>query len=682
MQDTPPPRAPVAKKVPHEISWHGDVRIDDYFWMRERSSPEVVAHLEAENAYAEAVLAPTEALQERIYEEIVGRIQESDLDVPVRRGDFFYYSRTETGAQYRIYCRRPGAEDAPEQVYLDLNEFADTHPFVGLGDLEVDDSGTQLAFSLDTQGFRQYQLQFRDLTSGARVGFTAPRVTSVAWAADGQTVFFTQEDEVTKRSHRLYRQRLDETEPTLILQEDDERFRLGVRRTRSKRFLLVTSSSHTTSEVRFLPTDAPLDDLRLVAPREQDHEYYVDHQGDRFLIRTNDTGRNFRLAAAPVAAPGREQWATLQEHSDTVMLTGVAAFAQYYVVAEREDGLPQMRVTMADGSAHRVEVPEAAYTLRLGANPEFDPPALRYQYESLITPSSIYDYDPVARRAELRKRTEVLGDYDPANYVVERQWAPTRDGTRVPVSLVYRQGLVKDGDRPVFLVGYGSYGFAYPVSFSHARVSLLDRGVVCAIAHIRGGGELGKAWHDAGRMNHKMNSFYDFIDVAQHLVDTSWTRPAKLTVQGGSAGGLLMGAVANLRPDVFGSVIADVPFVDVLTTMLDEDLPLTVGEFEEWGNPKVADEYRYMRRYCPYSNLEAQAYPAMLVKTSFHDSQVMYWEPAKYVAKLRTLKTNDEPLLFVVNMKGGHGGSSGRYDRFREVAQDYAFALTRMGIDE
>ena len=681
MQDPTALQPPVAKKSPHEITWHGDTRIDDYFWMKEREAPEVTAHLEAENAFAESVLSHTAGVQQTIYNEIVGRIVETDLDVPVRRGGHWYYSRTEEGKQQRIYCRKAGTLDAPEQVILDLNVLGEDLPFIGLGNFSVTDDGRLLAYTLDTNGFRQYQLRFKDLDSGEEVGFTAPRVTSLAWAADGQTLLFTQEDEITKRSHILYRQRLDEVTPTPVLEEGDERFRVSVSRTKSRAFLVTTVSSHTTSEVHVLRATDPAGGWRLIAPRQQDQEYYVAHRGDRFYIRTNDQGRNFRVATTPIDAPGRDNWQPLHTHSDDVMIAGLAVFKDYHVLTEREDGLPHLRLVGADGTSHRITMPEAVYGVSLGNNPEFDTDSVRYHYQSMTTPDSVYDYDVADRTRVLRKRTEVRGDYDPAAYVSERIWARAADGARIPVSLVYRKDLQQDGNRPAYLVGYGSYGYPYPISFSHARVSMLDRGVVCAVAHIRGGGELGKPWHDQGRMFNKLNSFTDFIDVAEHLVRDGWTNPSRLAIEGGSAGGLLMGAVANLRPDLFQCVVSHVPFVDVLTTMLDEDLPLTVGEFEEWGNPKVEAEYHYIRRYCPYSNLEARAYPATMVKTSFHDSQVMYWEPAKYVAKLRELKTNDTPLVFVVNMKGGHGGSSGRYDRYREVAQDYAFMLWQLGVE-
>ncbi len=679
VQDPIQPTPPVATRREHEIAWHGDVRDDPYFWLRDRESADVVAYLEAENAYATAVLAPTEALQQTIYDEIVERLVETDLDVPTRRGAHWYYTRTEEGNQYRIYCRRGPAIDGPEEVLLDLNELGAEHAFVGLGAFEVSDDGQRLAYSIDLTGFRQYELRFKDLSTGAAIGFTAPRVTSVAWAADGATVFFTQEDEVTKRSHLLFRQRLDDEAPAPLYDEKDERFRVFVQRTRSRAFLTLTSASHTTSEIRVLPAERPRGEWQLIEPRRQDHEYYLDHRGDAWLIRTNDAGRNFRLATAPVATPGSDHWRTLVPHSEEIMLTGVAAFADFYVLAERQDALPRLSVHRDEGAPTNIPTPETVYSLSLATNPEFDTDRIRVHYQSMVTPSSVYDYHLESGDLELLKRTEVEGGYDPARYVVERVWVTARDGARVPVSLVAAADL-PDGPRPTHLVGYGSYGFPYPVSFSHARVSLLDRGVVCAIAHIRGGGELGKQWHDQGRMAHKMNTFYDFIDVAEHLIESGRTTAQQLAIEGGSAGGLLMGAVANLRPELFGCVVSHVPFVDVLTTMLDEDLPLTVGEFEEWGNPKVEAEYLSIRRYCPYSNLRAQDYPAMLVRTSFHDSQVMYWEPAKYVAKLRTLKTDDNPLLFLTNLEAGHGGSSGRYDRFKEIALDYAFVLWRLGL--
>jgi oligopeptidase B len=676
-----PPAPPVAQKVPKVDTVHGDRRQDDYFWLRDKANPEVAAYLEAENAYTDAVLKPTEAFQEALYKEMLGRIKETDEEVPYRKGGFFYYSRTETGKQYPIYCRKQGSLDAPEQVTLDLNALAEGKKFMSLGAYAVSDDGGRLAYSTDDTGFRQYTLFVKDLSTGQTTGRVAEKVGSVAWAADDQTLFYTVEEEQTKRQYRLYRHVVGRAAHDLVYEEGDQAFNIGVYRTRSKRYLILGVGSLTTSEARYLPAEEPAGEFKLVAPRVRDQEYDLDHHGEFFYIRTNDTGRNFRLVRAPVASPGRESWREMVAHRPDVMLEGADFFQDHYVLQERENGLPEFRITdLRTGSTHRIEFPEPTYSASGGANSEFDTAQFRYRYQSLVTPSSQFDYDMGKRTAKLLKEQPVLGGYDRTQYASERLFATAADGVRVPISIVYRKGLKRDGQAPLFLYAYGSYGFPLPVTFSSNRLSLLDRGVTLALAHIRGGGDMGKPWHDDGRMMKKKNTFTDFIACATHLVAEKYTSADRLVIEGGSAGGLLMGAVTNMRPDLFKAVISKVPFVDVINTMLDESLPLTVGEFEEWGNPKVKADYDYMKTYCPYTNLEKKAYPAMLVKTSFHDSQVMYWEPAKYVAKLRTLKTDTHPLLLKTNMAAGHGGASGRYDFLREVALDYAFLLTQVGV--
>jgi len=673
----------VARVRPVVSELHGERRVDEYHWLRDKRDPEVRAYLEAENDYADAVLRPTEPLQQRLYDEMLARIQETDQKVPYRRGDFLYYSRTEQGKQYEIHCRRRGSLEAPEQVTLDMNELAAGKPFLALGAYQVSDDARWLAHSLDETGFRQYTLSVKDLETGEVLTRVAERVGSVAWAADDRTLFYTVEDETTKRQHRLYRHRLGSPDHELVYEEADEAFNVGVYRTRSLCYLVLGISSLTTSEALYLPADEPRGEWRLVAPRVAEQEYDVDHRGASFFIRVNDTGRNFRLVEAPVAAPGRESWREIVAHDPRVMLEGVDCFRDHLVLLEREDGLPHVRVRDArSGESHRVAFPEPAYSAWPEANPEFETTLYRYSYQSLVTPPSVFDYDMEARRSMLRKEQPVLGGYDRAQYASERVFATAQDGVRVPISLVYRKGLVRDGRAPLFLYGYGAYGFPLPVTFSSNRVSLLDRGVVVALAHVRGGGDLGKPWHDDGRMLRKRNTFTDFVACAEHLLAAGYGSRGRLVIEGGSAGGLLMGAVANLRPDLWKAVVSKVPFVDVVNSMLDETLPLTVGEFEEWGNPKLAEFYDYIRSYCPYSNVAAQAYPAMLVKTAFNDSQVMYWEPAKYVAKLRKLKTDANPLLLKTNLDAGHGGASGRYDYLREVALDYAFVLWQMGIGE
>lgn len=671
---------PVAERRTHVDTLHGEVRSDDYFWLREKSDPAVAAYLEAENAYAEQVLAPLAGLRETLYQEMLGRIKQTDLSVPYRDNGYFYYSRTEEGKQYPVIARKRGSLDAPEEVLLDVNRLAEGQSFMSVGYVEPSPDAQLLAYGTDSTGYRQYVLHVKDLRTGQLLDTRAERLRSVAWADDNRTLFYTVEHPVTKRAYQIYRHVLGTPTHELLYEEPDERFNLYVGRTSSDEYLLLHISSLTTSEVRYLRADDPAGEWRQVAPRVQDREYDVGHHGDSFYIRVNDTGRNFRLVKAPVTDPAERNWTEVIPHRDDVMLQGVQLFRNHMLAYERADALPRLVIhDLRNGGSHEVAFPEPVYSVFPTSNAEFDTNILRYAYQSFVTPSSVYDYDMDTRQATLLKQQEVLGGYDPTQYESERVWAVARDGTRVPVSLVYRKGTPRDGSAPMLLGGYGSYGASSNVSFSSNRLSLLDRGLIVGTAHIRGGGDLGQAWHDQGRMQHKINTFTDFIDVAEHLVKEGYTSSDRLVIEGGSAGGLLMGAVTNMRPDLFRAVIAHVPFVDVINTMLDETLPLTVGEFEEWGNPKIAEQYRWIRAYDPYTNVAARDYPAMLVKTSFNDSQVMYHEPAKWVAKLRAHKTDDNPLLFVTNMAAGHGGSSGRYDRLREIALDYAFMLWQVG---
>ncbi len=674
--------APVAKKVPHMQKLHGDELVDPYFWMRERENPEVKAYLEKENSFAEAFMKPTEVFQKALYDEMLARIKETDLSVPYREHGWHYYARTEKGKQYPIYCRRRGSLEAPEEIYLDVNELAKGQKFMNVWTRSVSDDGRLLAYSTDNTGFRDYTLRIKDLTTGRLLVETVERVSSVAWARDNRTLFYTTTDPA-KRPSRIYRHTIgtDPSSDALLYEEKDERFRVGAFRSRSGAYVFFPIASHTTSEWRFVPASTPAAELRLVALREQEHEYSVDHRGDLFYILTNDRGRNNRLVSAPAADPKRSAWKEVVAHRDDVMLEDFDLFDNWTVLYERQDALPRIRVADAEvANGYRIEFPEAIYYATAQDNREFDTRTLRIEYESFTTPPSVYDFDMKTKERRLLKQKEVLGGYEPARYASERRHATAADGTKVPISLVYRKGFVADGKAPLLLTAYGSYGASSDAGFDSTLVSLLDRGVVYAVAHIRGGGDLGKAWHDQGKMLKKKNTFTDFIACAEALVADGYTSTDRLVIEGGSAGGLLMGAVVNMRPELFRAVVARVPFVDVVNSMLDESLPLTVGEFEEWGNPKIKEQYDYIKSYSPYDNLEARAYPAMLVKTSFDDSQVMYWEPAKYVAKLRTLKTDSNPLIFKVNMSGGHGGSSGRYDKLKEIAFDYAFELTQMGI--
>jgi len=688
---------PLALREPVEHVIHNDRRVDHYAWLRNKKDPRVLAYLEAENAYADAYLKFTESFQSKLYDEMLARILQTDLSVPYTLRGFEYYTRTIEGQQYSIYCRR-ASETLDEQILLDLNVLAEGHSFLGLGIFEVSDDNSLLAYATDTTGFRQYTLEIKNLHDTTLLPFRVERVTSAAWSSDNRTLFYVVEDEVTKRSHQLFRHTLASTGPdTLLYQEKDERFRIDIERSRSGAYLFLVANSHTTSEVHYLRADRPASAFSLIHARKDSHEYYVDHHpgsssdpaGGVFFIRTNDLGRTFRLMTAPAVDPVRLRWHEIVPNRPGVMLSGVAAFRSHLVLVEREDGLPHLRILdvareapTALAASRRITFAEPAYNAALGANPEFDSTTVRFTYESFITPRSVYDLNIHTDERVLRKQQPVLGGYDPALYGSERLHAIASDGTKLPISVVYRHGTPRNGSAPLLLYGYGSYGLSMPVSFSSNRLSLLDRGMIFAIAHIRGGGELGKPWHDAGRMHRKMNTFTDFIACAEDLISWGFAAKNKLIIEGGSAGGLLMGAVANLRPDLFHAVVSHVPFVDVLNTMLDPSLPLTVGEYEEWGNPQRAEDYFYMKSYCPYSNLTRKNYPAMLVKTGLNDSQVMYWEPAKYVAKLRTLKTDANVLLLKTNLGAGHGGASGRYDYLKEIAFDYAFVLAELGISQ
>ena len=671
---------PVAAKKPKVLTRFGDRRVDPYYWLRDKSDPEVIAYLEAENRYTEAVMKPLEGFRESLYKEMLARIKETDESVPYRRHGYWYYQREVEGLQYPIYCRRKGSMDAPEEVILDVNELARGRKYTAVGTWEVSPDTTKLAYTVDFTGFRQYTLHVKDLASGELLPDTAPRVTSLAWAADSRTLFHVEEDETTKRSYRLQRQVLG-GDTTPIYDEPDEQFDIGVGETRSERYIVLGSHSKDTSEMRVLPADQPDGDFRLVEKRKDGLEYYLDHHGDDFYIRTNDKGRNFRVVSAPVADPSRKNWREVLGHRPLVMLEEIDLFRDYWVAVERDKGLLRMRVTeFASGKSHYIDFDEAVYTAHPGINYEFDTQQLRFVYESLVTPRSWYRYDMAERTRELLKRQPVLGGYDPDDYASEALMAVAKDGTRVPISLVYRKSLRTKGPQPLLLYGYGSYGVPIDPTFRSSRISLLDRGMIFAIAHIRGGGDRGRLWYDDGKLMKKKNTFTDFIACADSLVRRKYTAPDRLVIQGGSAGGLLMGAVVNMRPDLFKAVVSQVPFVDVMTTMLDASLPLTVGEYLEWGNPNQPRAYKYMRSYSPYDNLAKGAYPSMLVETSLNDSQVMYWEPAKYVARLRTLKTDDNPLLLKTIMEAGHGGASGRYDALKELAFTYSFILDQAGL--
>ncbi len=688
-----PPAAPVEHTEKH---LHGLTLTDDYAWLRDKENPEVTKYLEAENAYAEAVTAPLAPLREQLYDEMLSHIKQTDISVPYRDGDYWYYTRTEEGLQYAIHCRKKGGEAGPreytaEEVILDGNAMAAGLPFFAIGAIDISDDGRWMAYSVDTTGFRQYTLKIIDLHTGETLSGSVGRVGSVVWAADSFNLFYTVEDQEQKRQYQLYRHMRGTpyAADLLVFEEADERFNLGAGRTRDGKYLIMESSSHTTTECHYLPADKPEDDFRVIAPRKDNHEYYVDHRNDLWFIRTNDVGRNFRLVTAPVDSPEPENWTEQVANRPDVMLEEIDLFSTFYVACERKDGLPHMRSFRFIGagplteSAVEIAFPEPAYSAHPHINRVFETTTFRYAYQSLVSPASVYEYDPENGASKLLKEQEVPGGFDRTLYASERVHATAADGVKVPISLVYRKDQFrqgKPGSNPLYVYGYGSYGYSLPLGFGSNRLSLLDRGVVMAYAHIRGGGDLGTPWHDAGKMLVKRNTFSDFVACVEYLTAAGYGDPARVAVEGGSAGGLLMGAIVNLRPNLFRVVVSHVPFVDVMNTMLDASLPLTVPEYEEWGNPNEEQYFKYMLSYSPYDNLKHGSYPTILVKTSLHDSQVMYWEPAKYVAKLRTLKTDSNPLLLVTNMKAGHGGASGRYDYLKEIAFDYAFLLRELAI--
>ncbi len=677
MSASAPITPPVAPRIPHVTVLHGETRVDDYSWMRDRENPDVLAYLRAENDYTEAITKPTVALQDTLYQEMIGRLKEDDSRPPERRGDWWYYSRTEQGKAYPIFCRKRGTVDAPEEIYFDENAEAAGLEFYNLGGFDVSPDHRWLAILEDTNGYEDFVLRVRNLETGAwlddrieNLGF------GLAWASDNQTLFYLTTDDA-KRADRVWRHALGDARSSdvEVYHDSDVRCNVGVERTRSGAYVCISSASFTTSELWLIDAYQPSAAPRVVAPRVTDVEYDVAHGGAWLYITTNrDGARNFKVMRAPVQAPSA--WEEWMPHRPGVFVEDVDVFARYVVVQERRDGLRRLSVTaLADGTPHDIAFPEAAYGVDLMRNPEFDPPALRFLYSSFVTPPTVVDYDLTARTRVIVKQDDVLGGYDPSQYAIERVMAPARDGTLVPVSMVYRTPFVRDGARPLLLYAYGSYGYTMEPTFASSRMSLVDRGVVFAIAHVRGGQEMGRAWYDDGKMQHKMNTFTDFIDCAEYLLGERYTSRERLSANGGSAGGLLMGAILNLRPDLWKAVVADVPFVDVINTMLDDSIPLTAQEWEQWGNPHEAEAYAYMRRYSPYDNVEAKAYPSLLVTSGINDSRVAFWEPAKWVARLRALKTDANPLLLKMHLGAGHGGASGRYERLKETAFRFAFIL-------
>jgi len=678
------PEPPVAEKIPKELTIHGDTRVDDYYWLNERDNPQVIEYLTAENAYKDAVMKHTESFQKKLYDEIIGRIKKTDMSVPSKESGYYYYSRYEEEGEYPIYCRRKGTMEAEEEILLNVNEMAEGHAYYSVAGYSVSSNNNLIAFGVDTVSRRKYTIHFKNLKTGEILPDKIP-VTSgrAAWANDNKTVFYTLKDEETLRSYKIMKRVLgtDPSSDKEVFEENDVTFSSYVYKTKSKKYLIIGSGSTLSDEYRFLDADNPDGKFKIIQVREKDLLYDVAHYKDKFYIRTNYKAKNFRLMATPVNRTTKGNWKELIPHRDDVLLQGFEVFKDFLVVNERINGLPNLRIMRWDKKTeHYLDFGEETYSAYISYNPEFDTDVLRYEYSSMTTPNSVFDYNMNTKEKTLLKQQEVVGDFDSNNYHAERLYAPARDGTKVPISLVYRKGLEKNGDNPLLLYGYGSYGSTMNASFSSVRLSLLDRGFVYAIAHIRGGQEMGRYWYEEGKLLKKKNTFTDFIDCAEHLIAEKFTNPDMLFAQGGSAGGLLMGAIVNMRPDLFKGVIAAVPFVDVITTMLDTNIPLTTGEFDEWGDPNKKEYYDYMLSYSPYDNVEAKDYPVMLVTTGLHDSQVQYFEPAKWVAKLRALKTDNNILLLDTDMESGHGGASGRFRRYNRTALQYAFVLDQVGI--
>ena len=677
------PLPPVAPTQPHSFDFHGKRIEDPYFWMKDKTNPKVIKYLEAENAYRELVTKDLKPFENKLYDEILSHIQETDLSVPVRDGGYLVYSRTEKGKQYPIYCRKKGSLDAPEEILLDVNELAKGLKFLSAAPLGTSDDHHLLAYMTDTTGFREYYLSIKDLRTGKLIEDKLSKIAGFSWSGDGKTIFYVTED-AAKRPHKLYRHTLGEPKEkdVLVYEEKDELYRLGVGRTLDKKYLFYGVRSSTTTEGSILDANNPTGEWKLFAKRREGVEYTVDHRDGTFHIHTNaDKATNFKWMTCLPGATEAANWKDFETPNPKVFIEGITVFRKHAVVSERENGVPQLRVhDLATNASHRITFPEPSYDVGLGGNPEYDTDTLRFNYTSMVTPSSVFDYNLNNRERKLLKQIAVPGGFDANNYVSERIEATSHDGVKVPMSIVYRKGLKKDGTAPLFLYSYGSYGSSTDPGFSPSRLVLLDRGVVFALAHIRGGSDLGRPWYLDGKLMNKKNTFRDFIACADHLVKEKYGARDRMAIEGGSAGGLLIGAVLNERPDLCKVAHLAVPFVDVISTMLDETLPLTVQEYLEWGNPKEKAAGLYMLEYSPYDNLAKKDYPSIIVTTSLNDSQVLFHEPTKYVAKLRTLKTDRNPLILKCNMDAGHGGASGRYEAFREKAYEYAFMLDQMGI--
>ena len=678
----PPP--PDVKKNPKELTIHGDTRTDDYYWLNQREDPEVINYLEAENKYAKNIMESTEGFQKTLFDEIVARIKKDDESVPYKRNGYYYYTRFEKGNEYPVYCRKKDNLESPEEILLNVNEMATGYAYYQVGGLSVSPDNKLVAFGVDTLSRRKYTIFFKELGSGEIYKDEIPVTTgSAVWANDNKTVFYTQKDETTLRPQKIFKHRLgdDVKNDPEIYHEADETFTTSAGKTKSEKYIIIGSGSTLSTEYRFIDANNPDAKFKIIQAREKDLEYSVDHFGDSFYIKTNMDAKNFKLVKTPVNKTEKKNWVDIIPHRDDVLLEDFELFNKFLVLEEKKNGLVEIRViNHEDKSEYYLDFGEEVYSAGISVNLDFGSEILRYSYSSLTTPSSTYDYDMNSKKKTLLKRTEVIGDFNPDNYEGKRLWVVARDGVKVPISIVYRKGMEKNGDNPLLLYGYGSYGASMSASFSSVRLSLLDRGFIYAIAHIRGGQEMGRYWYEDGKLLKKKNTFTDFIDCGEYLISEKYTNHDKIFADGASAGGLLIGAVINMAPDLFKAVLAGVPFVDVVTTMLDESIPLTTGEFDEWGNPKIKKYYDYMLSYSPYDNVEAKNYPAMLITTGLHDSQVQYFEPAKWIAKLRDLKTDDNILIMDCNMDVGHGGASGRFKRYKLVALEYAFLMDMAGI--
>lgn len=678
-------KPPVAKKEPKITKIHGYEVTDNYAWLRDREkekNPEVIKYLKDENAYTDSFMNPHKDLTDNLYKEMLGRIKQDDSSVPYKKGEFWYSSKTFEGKQYPVFLRSKTKDMKDAETLLDQNEMAKGFEYFSIGEFDVSDDGNLLAFSTDTTGYRQYTLQIKDLKTGKILTDKIERVTSAAWSNDGKYMFVVQEDATTKRSDKLFRHEVGTNKNKLLFTEKDALFNIGVGKTRDNKMIMLGSSAKTSREYRYIPADKPTAKWKVILKREEGHEYSVDHYDDEFYIVTNKNAENFRIVRAPVSNPSEKNWQDFIPHNPAIKIENIDFFKDYAVVSELENGLEYLKVLdlKTKRAATRIATPESVYTMGMSTNAEFDTPVVRYSYSSMITPVSVYEYNFATNESELLKQQEIPSGYDKSQYETTRVWAVARDGVKVPVSIVMKKGTKLDGSSPLLLYAYGSYGFSMTPNFSTARLSLVDRGMIYAIAHIRGGSELGEKWRQDGRMMKKLNTFYDFIDSAKWLTENKYTSADRIVIQGGSAGGMLTGGVVNMSPETFKAAIIQVPFVDVLNTMLDETLPLTTEEWIEWGNPNEKEAYDYMAKYSPYDNVKAQNYPNMLIEVSLNDSQVPYWEGAKFAAKVREMKTDDNVVLLKTNMGAGHGGASGRYDRLKEVAFEYAYALTQVGI--